>query len=187
MAEAVFKKVFKGYDTKQVDDFIVSLSDTYAENEADLATRLHEAETENQRLREEIASLKAEAEEREREHIEELAESKQRTDELCAEIGEKMVVADKRAAEIIRNAEKEANLIITEARRSTENEVKAIRARAEEEAALLVAETKRKCESINAAADEIRARQNEMNKSLIESENRFNSALSKLCDDIGEE
>ena len=177
MAEAVFKKVFKGYDTKQVDDFIVSLSDTYAENEADLATRLHE----------EIASLKAEAEEREREHIEELAESKQRTDELCAEIGEKMVVADKRAAEIIRNAEKEANLIITEARRSTENEVKAIRARAEEEAALLVAETKRKCESINAAAEEIRARQNEMNKSLLESENRFNSALSKLCDDIGEE
>ena len=100
MAEAVFKKVFKGYDTKQVDDFIVSLSDTYAENEADLAGRLHEAETENQRLREEIASLKAEAEEREREHIEELAESKRKTDELCAEIGEKMVVADKRAAEI---------------------------------------------------------------------------------------
>ena len=98
MAEAVFKKVFKGYDTKQVDEFIVSLSDTYAQNEQELAARLHELTNENERLRDEIAELKDELDDREREHIEELEESRRKTDELCAEIGEKMVVADKRAA-----------------------------------------------------------------------------------------
>ena len=176
MAEAVFKKVFKGYDTKQVDEFIVSLSDTYAQNEQELAARLHELTNENERLRDEIAELKDELDDREREHIEELEESRRKTDELCAEIGEKMVVA-----------EKEAAIIITDAKKSSENEVRAIRARAEEEAARLIAETKRKCESITAAAEEIRARQNEVNKSLLESESRLNDALSKLSEDIGDE
>ena len=33
MAETVFKKVFKGYDTAQVDEFIIAMSDKYGENE----------------------------------------------------------------------------------------------------------------------------------------------------------
>ncbi len=186
LIETVFKQTFKGYDPRQVDEFIISLSDTYSQNEAELTDKLRAAEAENERLKQEIAKLKAEAEEREFEHAASLAETKRETDAICAEIGEKMVIADKRAAEIIRNAEKEAAMILTDARRGSENEAKAIRARAEEEATKLVDETKRKCESITAAAEEFRARQNEMNKSLIESENRFNTALNKLREDIGE-
>jgi len=187
LAEAVFKKSFKGYDTKQVDEFIINLSDTYAQNEEELTDKLREAEAENARLKEEIARLKAEAEAKDAEHIAELEESKRKADELCTEIGEKMVVADKRAAEIIKNAEKEAALILTDARRGSEAEAKAIRERAVAEAERLIADTRKKCEGITAAAEEFRARQNEMNKTLLESENRFNSALNKLCEDIGEE
>ena len=35
--------------------------------------------------------------------------------------------------------------------------------------------------------EEIRARQNEVNKSLLESESRLNDALSRLSEDIGDE
>lgn len=185
MAETVFKKTFKGYDTKQVDEFIVSLSDTYTRNESELTDRLRSAEAENARLKEEITKMHNAAEQREQEHRQELSEKQKESDALCAEIGEKMVLADKRAAEIIKNAEKEASLILTDARRNSENEAKAIRERAEEEAARLVEDTRRKCESITAAAEEFRARQNEMNQSLKESENRFASALNKLREDIG--
>lgn len=187
LEDIVFNRTLKGYDPKQVDEFIIGLSDTYSRNEAELADKLRAAEAENERLREEVAKLKDAATMREIEHSVALADTKRESEALCTEIGEKMVNADKRASEIVRNAEKEAALIINDARRGSENEAKAIRARAEEEAARLVEETRRKCESITAAAEEFRARQNEMNKSLMESESRFNTALNKLREDIGED
>lgn len=180
LAETVFKKSFKGYDTQEVDDFIVALSDRYTQNENDLTDRLHVAEAENERLKNEIAELRKENDQSERDHAAELIEKQKEYDALCAEIGEKMVLADKRAADIIKNAEKEAELILTDARRSSENEAKAIRMRAEGEAQKLIDDTKRKCESVSAAADEFRARQNEMNKSIMETETRFADALSRL-------
>ncbi|MBE6683994.1 MAG: DivIVA domain-containing protein [Ruminococcaceae bacterium] len=187
LAETYFNKTFKGYDTAQVDEFITSLSDTYEKNTSELNDRLRAAEAENERLRSEILQLHSQEELTAQEHREELLEKQKEYDALCAEIGEKMVVADKRAAEIIKNAEKEASLIITQAQRSSENEARAIRTRAEEDANRLIEETRSKCESISAAAEEFRARQNEMNRSMLETENRFASALNKLREDIGEE
>lgn len=182
MAETVFKKSFKGYDTQEVDEFIVALSDRYTQNENELTDRLRAAEAENERLKSEISELRAENDQSERDHAAELIEKQKEYDILCAEIGEKMVLADKRAADIIKNAEKEAELILTDARRSSENEAKAIRMRAEGEAQKLIDDTKRKCESVSAAADEFRARQNEMNQSIRETESRFADALSRLRD-----
>jgi cell division septum initiation protein DivIVA len=187
LAEAIFKKSFKGYDTAQVDEFIITMSDRYGNNEKEMTDRIRAAESENERLRDEINRLRAEADERERNHENELIEKQKEYDALCAEIGEKMVVADKRAAEIIKNAEKEAALILTDARRNSENEVKAIRTRAEDEAARMIEDTRRRCETLSAAAEEFRARQNEMNQSMIETENRFASALNRLREGIGGE
>lgn len=186
MSESVFKRTFKGYDPDQVDEFIIELSDTYARNEEELTDKLRALEAENARLKAEIAKLRDAAERREREHNAELVETQKQTDALCTEIGEKMITADNRAAEIIKNAEKEAALIITEARRSSENEAKAIRERAEAEASVFIEETKRKCESISAAAEEFRARQNEMNRSLAASEDQVTSALNKLREGLGD-
>ena len=187
MADTIFKKSFRGYDPTQVDEFIIAMSDKYNQNEKELNDEIRSAQTENQALREEISKLRKEAEEERISHQKELDDKQKEYDALCAEIGEKMVVADKRAAEIIKNAEKEAALILTDARRGSEAEAKAIRERAVAEAERLIADTRKKCEGITAAAEEFRARQNEMNKTLLESENRFNSALNKLCEDIGEE
>ena len=172
LAETVFKKTFKGYDTNEVDEFIISLSDKYSQNE---------------RLKSEIAQLRALSDQNERDHAVELVEKQKEYDTLCAEIGEKMVLADKRAADIIKNAEKEAELILTNARRTGETEAKAIRMRAEGEATKLIEDTKRKCESVSAAADEFRARQNEMNQSIRETENRFADALTKLREGFTEQ
>ncbi len=187
LAETVFKKTFKGYDTNQVDEFIVSLSDKYAQNENELTDKLHAAESEIERLKKEIADMRKSNDQNERDHAAELVEKQKEYDALCAEIGEKMVIADKRAADIIKNAEKEASLILTNARRTSETEAKAIRLRAEGEASKLIEETRRKCESVSAAADEFRARQNEMSRSIRDTEDRFASALNKLREGFSEQ
>lgn len=185
LAETYFKKSFKGYDPQQVDEFIISLSDTYEKNEKELSEQIHALESETERLKGEIAELNQNAEDTLKEHQAELLEKQKEYDELCAEIGEKMVVADSRAAEIIKNAEKEAALITSLARQNSENEAKAIRLNAEAEAERIIQETRQKCESIAAAAEEFRIRQNEMTRSLSETESRFASALNKLREDIG--
>lgn len=185
LAETVFKKVFKGYDTAQVDEFIIEMSDKYGENEKELNDRIRAGESEIARLRDELNQIYTANEQREKEYREDIARIQREYDALCAEVGEKMVVADKRAAEIIKNAEKEASLILTDARKGGESEAKAIRSRAEEEANRLVEETRKKCESVIAAAEEYRAYQNEMSKSMIETENRFTVALNRLRDGIG--
>jgi cell division septum initiation protein DivIVA len=187
LAETVFKKVFKGYDTAQVDEFIIAMSDKYGENEKELNDRIRTSEAEIARLREEINQMHAEREERESEYRADIAKIQREYDALCAEVGEKMVIADKRAAEIIKNAEKEASLILTDARKGSESEARAIRSRAEDEASRLVEETRKKCESVVAAAEEYRAYQTEMSKSMMETENRFTVALNRLRDEIGEQ
>ncbi len=185
LAETVFKKVFKGYDTAQVDEFIIEMSDKYGENEKELNDRIRAGESEIARLRDELNQIYTANEQREKEYREDIARIQREYDALCAEVGEKMVVADKRAAEIIKNAEKEASLILTDARKGGESEAKAIRSRAEEEANRLVEETRKRCDSVIAAAEEYRAYQNEMSKSMIETENRFAVALNRLRDGIG--
>lgn len=187
MAETYFKTAFKGYDTQAVDNFIISLSDRYSQNEKELSERLRAAEAENARLKLELSEMRSTAEATAKAHEESLAEKQLEYDKLCAEIGEKMVVADKRAAEIIKNAEKEANLTISLAKQNGENEAKVIRTRAEEEANRLIDETKRKCESLTAAAEEFRQRQSEMAQSISETEKRFGDALNKLREGISEQ
>lgn len=187
VAEAIFKKTFKGYDTNQVDEFLVMMSDKYTQNEAELNDKLHLVEAENERLKAELAKLREQSDENERNHAQELIDKQKEYDALCAEIGEKMVIADKRAADIIKNAEKEAELILTDARRSSENEARAIRMRAEGDAQKLIDDTRRKCDSLSAAAEEFRARQNEMNQSIRETESRFADALNRLSANFSEQ
>ncbi len=185
MAETYFKKKFKGYDPEAVDSFIVSLSDTYDSNVKNYEAQLREAQAENGRLRDEIAELREYIEENAKAHEAELAKKQEEYEALYAEIGEKMVVADNRAAEIIRNAEKEAEFITTQAKEDVERDAKTIRAKAEEDAKSLIDDTRRKCDDISAAAEEFRIKQEEMNRSVIETEKRFGDALSKLREGIG--
>lgn len=185
VAETYFKKRFKGYDPEQVDAFIISLSDTYEQNQKDNAEELRAQEAECARLREEIAELRNFIEENSLKHEEELLKKQEEYDAVYAGIGEKMVVADNRAAEIIKNAEKEAALIRAEALQSSQNEANEIKKRAEEEAQILIDETRRKCADISAAADEFRMKQEEMNKSMSETEKRFGDALTKLREGFG--
>lgn len=184
LAETYFKTAFKGYDTQQVDEFIVALSDKYDQNIEDMAEKVRSLSAENTRLKLELSEARAFAEENAKSHEAALEEKQKEYDALCAEIGEMMVVADKRASEIINNAEKEANLVIDLARRNGENEAKVIRLAAEEEAAKMIEDTRRKCESLSAAAEEFRQRQDEMKRSMTETEKRFGDALNKLREGI---
>lgn len=185
MAETYFKKSFKGYNPEQVDSFIISLSDTYENNLKEHDAALRAAEAENARLREEIAELQKSIEDTAESHQEELVKNQEEYDRLYAEIGEKMVVADTRAAEIIKNAEKEAALIVAEAKINSENEAKTIREQAEAEANRLIDNTRLQCAEISAKAEEFRLRQDEMNRSISETEKRFGDALNKLREGFG--
>jgi len=185
VAETYFKTKFKGYDPEEVDSFIVSLSDTYDRNVKDYEARLRDAEAENNRLKEELAEMRTYIEENAKAHEAELAKKQEEYEALYAEIGEKMVVADNRAAEIIRNAEKEAEFITQQAKEDVEKDAKVIRAQAEEDAKTLIEATRRKCDDISAAAEEFRMKQEEMNRSVMETERRFGDALSKLREGIG--
>ncbi|MBO4277085.1 MAG: DivIVA domain-containing protein [Clostridia bacterium] len=185
MAEPYFKKAFKGYDTKQVDEFIVELSDTYSEKEKEFAEQAHIAQNEIERLNGEVARLRKEAEEAAQEHAAELSEKQKEYDALCAEVGEKMVTADKRAADIVRNAEREAAIIKEQAQTEAENEARMIKQNAVQEAEKLVADTEKRCEELTRAAEEFRRRQNEMQQSIYETERQFGDALNKLRDGIG--
>ncbi len=187
MAETYFKTTFKGYDTKQVDDFIIMLSDKYEQNEKDFVDEIRSISSENKKLQEEIDRLNKEIQETEKSYSQKLQDKQAEYDALCAEIGERMVVADKRASEIIKNAEKEADLIMETARQNSENQAKMIRIQAEEEASKIIEETQKKCDDISKAAEEFRQRQNEMNKSIYETEKRFGDALSRLRQGFGNE
>ncbi len=186
MADKYFKTAFKGYECDAVDEFITQLSDTYASNTKSLEEQIKALQSENQQLKSELTEARAQAEEAAEAHRVELESVQTVYDALCAEIGEKMVTADKRAAEIVKNAEKEAELVSTTARQKGENEAKAIRAQAEEEAARMIEETRRKCEGLFAAAEEFRKRQDEMSRSMTETEKRFGDALNRLREGISE-
>ena len=185
MAETYFKRTFKGYDPEQVDSFIITLSDTYENNLKDHDAALRSAEAENAKLKEEIAKLNKTIESNDANFEAELAKKQEEYERLYAEIGEKMVIADTRAAEIVKNAEKEASFILAEARINSENEAKDIREQAEAEANRLIENTRAQCAEISAKAEEFRLKQDDMNKTISETEKRFGDALNKLREGFG--
>ena len=185
LAETYFKKSFRGYNPEEVDSFIISLSDTYEQNIKEHDDLLRASESENARLREEIAELQKSIETSALNYESELAKKQEEYDRLYAEIGEKMVIADNRASEIIKNAEKEAAFILAEARNNSEAEMKAVRQQAEAEASQIIDNTRLQCAEISAKAEEFRLRQDEMNKTISETEKRFGDALNKLREGFG--
>lgn len=187
MAETYFRKIFKGYDPIQVDNFIISLSDKYEKAEKEFLDEKRTLESENQKLLEQIEELKAQAIEAEKEFEAKLLEKQKEYDALCAQIGERMIRADQRADDIIKTAENEATGLVEQARQTSEYEARNTRRQAEEEATKIINETRRKCDSLSAAAEEFRMRQYEMSRSMSETEKRFESALDKLRADISEQ
>ena len=180
MAETYFKKAMRGYDTKQVDAFIVELSDRYNESTRDLESELERARKECERRDEELNAMRANAEKAESEHATELASLRSEYDALCASVGEKMVLADRRAADIVKNAEKEAECIIRKASAEGESRARAELERARQEAEKLISETEKRIAGISAAADEFRAKQNEMDRSMNETARSLNEAMRRL-------
>ena len=185
LAETYFSKSFRGYNPEQVDAFIISLSDSYDANLKASEEKLRVAEADKAKLRDEISELRRYVEETAARHEEELLRKQEEYDRLYSQIGEKMVIADTRAAEIIKNAEKEAAFIVSEARQSLEEEARTIKANAEAEASKLIEETRAKCADISARAEEFRLKQDEVNRTILETEKQFDDALAKLREGFG--
>ena len=169
---AYFSKVFKGYDPDEVNAFLVKLNDEFAQKEQaweqakkELEDRLAAAEREiaDLRARQAGASAPAALEEKRREY-----------EALCADVGARMMQADKRAEEIIKNAGREASLVTL---RATEE--------ARADAKRLLDETRAGCAAIDAAVTAFRAQQDEIEQTLRRAEALVVDAVAALESSIG--
>ncbi|GEM_PF-1324665 len=173
MAVAYFNKRMKGYDTNEVDTFIVNLV-------ADSEYKIKEL-TENAReLRIEIKELQDELAARQDEYAAQIADDEAKLNEvnakyesLCAQIGERLQLADERAAEIIAKANAEAERIVAEARLQGENESKQI-----------IADTRERCAQIEKSAESYAERQRAITEGLEKAKAAIEAGLGEIENNV---
>ncbi|MBR6594888.1 MAG: hypothetical protein IKK83_06865 [Clostridia bacterium] len=154
--DVVFSDAKKGYNKDEVQRFIMQLTSDHAyaigeKNDA-IKTLMNEKDAMERSYSARIAELEAALEAAQ-------AENKDKTakyDELCARMGEKLLFAESRSAQIIAEAEESKQRIEAEARKKAEESVAAVAAKAREDAAsaLRAADVLRqKSQNINAGLD----------------------------------
>ncbi len=162
MAVAYFNKRLKGYDTNEVDEFIANLV-------ADSEQKIKELSDASRELRRRIAELEEQLEKANAEHETEksdlearIAQANGKYEALCAQMGEKMHIADERAAAITDAARQKANDIVLQAEARADGITSTSKAEAEAEARRIIAETRERCGAIERAAREFERRQREI-------------------------
>lgn len=188
MNKIYFTKVFKGYSPEEVEDFIIKLNNDLQQKQmefSDVTKRLnseltelqkHFEETiskneklveENRNLNIEKQSLQNEIEKNNTEKpefskvqpMEESNENKLHYKQLCEQLGEKMLIADMRADEIIKNAQQEASTIIAKAEVDAGEEISCLVAAANKRTEVIykiIEEYEKKQVFINAGLDQAR-------------------------------
>lgn len=169
MAEAMFAKAGRGYNREQVDAFLVELNRSFAETEAMLNSRIRELAAEladtNERLKESEAKNLA----MEKSYSARLEEKEKECAEMQAAIGQRMLVADARAEEIVSQAQQEANNLLENSRR-----------KAEHDAEKIISETRRACAVIGQAAAEFSGRMNAVTSEMRKTEALMDMALEEV-------
>lgn len=195
MAENYFRKTVRGYDTEQVDSFIVSLSDRYTKETQEQKEQIARLTAELDRSRRETEEAKQENILSAEEHAKELDEKQKEISLLAAEVGEKMITADRRAEEIVNDAQKKADEILGSAqynadkcaREATEKANEQARItieKANEQARSIIENTEKRCADLSQAAETIRRQQADLTASLEQTGRQFDGALSKLKEEL---
>ncbi len=166
MAVAYFNKRFKGYDTKEVDEFIVGLVADSEQKIKEYGDAARELRARIKELEDLLVSEKAAHNETRHSLEARIAESDGKYASLCAQMGEKMHVADERAAAIVDAAKQKANDIISEAEKRADDITSKAKSGAEAEAKRIISDTRERCAAIERAAEAFERRQREISGGL---------------------
>lgn len=166
----VFTESKKGYDKEEVNNFIKQQSEATEAKLAEKDAKIKELENEIKRL-----SKKAESssEEKDTQSEADLEEIKKKYERLCTDMGEKLLLAEVKASEIIDEANEKAEKILADARINANKEVEEIL----EDANLSAA-------GIKKAVAEYSAKEREIMALLHTTEETFNLALERISSHI---
>ncbi|MBE6648736.1 MAG: hypothetical protein E7614_04355 [Ruminococcaceae bacterium] len=120
----VFTESKKGYDKDEVNNFIKQLNETTEARISEKDAKIKELEDEIRRLTKkgDITTTQAPSET----PSEDVGEAKKKYERLCADMGEKLLLAEVKASEIIDDANKKAEKIMIDARVSANEKVEEI-------------------------------------------------------------
>ena len=169
MAEAMFAKAGRGYNREQVDAFLVELNRSFAETEAMLNGRIRDLAAELTDLKEKLAESESKNRAMEESYSARLEEKEKECAEMQAAIGQRMLVADARAEEIVSQARAEADAMLENSRR-----------KAEHDAERIISETRRSCAVISQAAAEFAGRMNAVTAEMRKTESLMDMALEEV-------
>ena len=162
----VFTESKKGYDKEEVNNFIKQQSEATEAQLAEKDAKIKELENEIKRLSKQPTE---EPEAKEEKNDAELEEVKKKYERLCSDMGEKLLLAEVKASEIIDEANLKAEKIIEEARINANKQVEEIL----EDANLSSA-------GIKKAIAEYSAKEREIMALLHTTEETFNLALERI-------
>jgi cell division septum initiation protein DivIVA len=167
----VFTESKKGYDKEEVNAFIKQLNEATEARIMEKDSRIKELEDEIKRLSKKTISSDAPTEKVESD--EELENAKKKYQRLCADMGEKLLLAEVKASEIIDEANAKAEKIIADARLDANKEVEEI-----------LEDAKLSSEGIKKAVSEYSAMEKEILALLHTTEETFSIALERISGHI---
>lgn len=174
----VFTEAKKGYDKEEVNNFIKQINEA---NEAKLAEKdekIKSLENEIKRLTKKCEAVKNDSKEEDSkeskiESDENLEAAKKKYEKLCTDMGEKLLLAEVKASEVIEEAEKKAEKIVADARIDANDQIEKI-----------LEDAKASCDGIKKAVSEYSAKEREILALLNTTEETFKLALERISSHI---
>ena len=167
----VFTESKKGYDKEEVNAFIKQLNETTEAKLIEKDSKIKELENEIKRLSKKMTSTEQTFEKEVTD--EELEAAKKKYERLCADMGEKLLLAEVKATEIIDEANTKAEKIVADARLDANKQVEEI-----------LKDAKLSSEGIKKAVSEYSAMEREIMALLHTTEETFNIALERISGHI---
>ena len=167
----VFTESKKGYDKDEVNNFIKQLNETTEARISEKDAKIKELEDEIKRLTKkcDVAPTTPAAET----PAEDSSESKKKYERLCADMGEKLLLAEVKASEIIDDANNKAEKIMIDARVSANEKVEEI-----------LKDANLKADGIRKAVAEYSEKEKEIMALLNTTEETFRKALEGISNHI---
>lgn len=170
----VFTESKKGYDKDEVNNFIKQLNEATEAKLAEKDERIKELENEIKLLSKKAESTEVEEKaENTADANEELEKMKKKYERLCTDMGEKLLLAEVKASEVIDEANEKAEKIVADARINANKEVEEI-----------LEDAKLSAEGIKKAVAEYSAKEREIMALLHTTEETFNIALKRISGHI---
>ncbi len=169
----VFTESKKGYDKEEVNSFIKQLNEATEAKLSEKDERIKELEDEIKRLSKRAESASKVEKEIAPMEDEDLEASKKKYERLCADMGEKLLLAEVKASEIVDEAKEKGEKIIADARIEANKQVEAI-----------LKDASLSADGIKKAAAEYMAKEREIMALLNTTEETFTKALDRISSHI---